>query len=46
MSADASARIKRVAEWRFQDTLGYSGMLPNGNYALVYIQTIMDVAAY
>ena len=45
MSSEISARERRVAEWWFQDTLGYKGPLPSGNSELIYMKILMNLAA-
>ncbi|CAF3668627.1 unnamed protein product [Rotaria sp. Silwood1] len=45
MSADQSERERTVAEWYFQGELGHKGQRPKPEVALIYMKTLIDVAA-
>jgi uncharacterized membrane protein YebE (DUF533 family) len=45
MSADQSERERTVAEWFFQGELGHKGQRPKPEVALIYMKTLIDVAA-
>lgn len=45
MSSSLTARDKRVAEWWWQDLVGYSGQRPDHKSSQVYMKTLMDIAA-
>ncbi|CAF1380911.1 unnamed protein product [Rotaria sordida] len=45
MSSSLTARDKRIAEWWWQDLVGFSGQRPNHKCSHVYMKTLIDIAA-